>query len=172
MQKRAAGAARTMDDLFCQDLIVLTVIGMLIAHDADRAKPATTDADDLIALAQGANGDGSDRRIQPRHIPAAGQNTDYALLGGDVGHTPFNLEGFPTSSNWTYTRVGSAKGCREEASSRRKNMANAELKQAEHFEDDDDDDNDSDDVEDVSIHGLSHNTQNARWRVYLDLPGV
>ena len=51
-------------------------------------------------------------------------------------------------------------------------MANAELKQAEHFEDDDDDDNDSDDVEDVSIHGLSHNTQNPWWRVYLDLPGV
>ena len=34
-------------------------------------------------------------------------------------------------------------------------MANAELKQPEHFEDDDDDDNDSNDVEDVSVHGLS-----------------
>src|SRR6478735_6360267 len=74
---------------------------MLIAQDADRAKPATAETDDLIALAQGANGDRADRGIQPRHIPAAGQNTDYALLGGDVGHTPFNLEGFPTSSNWT-----------------------------------------------------------------------
>src|SRR5437868_14174310 len=122
MQKRAAGASRTMDDLFCQDLIVLTVIGMLIAHDADRAKPATTDADDMIALAQGANGDGSDRRIQPRHIPAAGQNTDYALLGGDVGHTPLTREGFRISSNCTYTRVASAKGCREEASSRRTDL--------------------------------------------------
>ena len=43
-------------------------------------------------------------------------------------------------------------------------MANAELKQAEHFQDDDNDDNDSNDVEDVSVHGLSHNTQNAWWR--------
>jgi hypothetical protein len=32
-------------------------------------------------------------------------------------------------------------------------LANAELKQAEHFEDDDDNNNDSDDVEDVSVHG-------------------
>src|SRR6266566_3620624 len=94
--RNVPGAPRTMDDLFCQELIVLTVIGMLIAQDADRAKPATADADDLIALAQGANGDGSDCGIQPRHIPAAGQNTDYALLGGDVGHTPFNFEGFRT----------------------------------------------------------------------------
>src|ERR1044072_1843021 len=83
---------------------------MLIARDVDRPKPAAAETDDLVAFAQGANGDRADRGIQPRHIPAAGQNTDYALLGGDVGHTPFNLEGFPTSSNWTYTRVGSAKG--------------------------------------------------------------
>ena len=69
---------------------MLTVIGMLIAHDADRAKPATAETDDLVAFAQGANGNRADRGIQPRHIPAAGQNTDYALLGGDVGHTPFN----------------------------------------------------------------------------------
>ena len=32
-------------------------------------------------------------------------------------------------------------------------LANAELKQAEHFEDYDDNDDDSDDVEDVSVHG-------------------
>src|SRR5205807_3924494 len=117
-----------IDDLFGQDLNVLAVVGVLIAQDADRAKPATPETDDLIAFTQGANGDGSDRGIQPRHIPAASQNTDYALLGGDVGHTPFNLEGFPTSSNWTYTRVGSAKGCREDASSCRQTMANAELR--------------------------------------------
>jgi hypothetical protein len=33
-------------------------------------------------------------------------------------------------------------------------MVNAELKQADYFEEDDDDNNDSDDVEDVSVHGL------------------
>ncbi len=60
---------------------MLSVVGVLIAQDADRAKPATAETDDLIAFAQGANGDGADRGIQPRHIPSAGENTDHALLG-------------------------------------------------------------------------------------------
>src|SRR5439155_22646112 len=53
----------------------------LIAQDADRSKPTTAETDDLIAFAQGANGDPADRRIEPRHIPAAGENTDHAFLG-------------------------------------------------------------------------------------------
>src|SRR5213595_1024772 len=39
------------------------------------------DTNDLIAFAQGANGDRADRGIEPRHIPAAGENTDQAFLG-------------------------------------------------------------------------------------------
>ena len=69
---------------------MLTVIGMLIAHDADRAKPATAETDDLVAFAQGANGDRPDRGIQSRHIPAAGENTDHALLGVDIRHIGLN----------------------------------------------------------------------------------
>src|SRR5438046_9852870 len=80
MEKRAAGASRAIDDLFRQDLKVVAVVRLLIAHDADRAEPAAADSDNLIAFAQGANGDRTDRRIEPGHIAAAGDNTDYTLF--------------------------------------------------------------------------------------------
>src|SRR5437763_14738370 len=81
MQKRTAGACCTIDDLFRQDLKVLAVVGVFITQDADRAQPAMADTDDLIAFAEGANGDRADRGLEPRHIPAAGENTDHAFLG-------------------------------------------------------------------------------------------
>src|SRR5262249_53638791 len=80
MQKRAASACCTIDDLFCKDLKVLAVVGVFITQDADRAQPAMADTNDLIAFAQGANGARADRGIEPRHIPTAGENTDYAFL--------------------------------------------------------------------------------------------
>src|SRR5438552_12328136 len=91
MWKRAAGASCTIDDLFRQDLKVLTVVGVLIAQDADRPKPATAETDDLIAFAQGANGDRADRGIEPRHIPAAGENTDYVFLGAHATALSFSI---------------------------------------------------------------------------------
>src|SRR5213594_777418 len=90
MQKRAAGACCTIDDLFRQDLKVLAVVGVLITQDADRPQPAMTDTNDLIAFAQGANGDRADRGIEPRHIPAAGENTDQAFLGAHATALSFS----------------------------------------------------------------------------------
>src|SRR5204863_419718 len=81
MQKRAAGACCTVDDLFRQDLKVLAIVGVFITKDADRAQPAMADTNHLIAFAQGANGDRADCGIEPRHIPAAGENTDHAFVG-------------------------------------------------------------------------------------------
>src|SRR5205823_8580968 len=76
---------------------MLTIVGMLVAQDTDRAKPATTETDDLVAFAQGANSDRADRGIQPRHVPAAGENTDHTLLGGDVHHIGLNPARFDVS---------------------------------------------------------------------------
>src|SRR4029077_9689316 len=89
MQKRAAGACCTIDDLFCQDLKVLALSGVFIPQEADSPQPAMADTNDLIAFAQGANGDRADRRIEPRHIPAAGENTDQAFLGAHA--TPLSF---------------------------------------------------------------------------------
>src|SRR5205823_1270428 len=52
---------------------MLTIVGMLVAQDTDRAKPATTETDDLVAFAQGANSDGADRGI--RTFLTFGSNT-------------------------------------------------------------------------------------------------
>src|SRR6476619_295810 len=80
MQKRAAGARCTIDDLFRQDLKVLAVVGVFITHDAHRAQPAMADTNDLIAFTHGADGDRADRGIEPRHIPAPGENTAQTFL--------------------------------------------------------------------------------------------
>src|SRR6476660_5918315 len=90
MQKRAAGARCTIDDLFRQDLKVLAVVGVFITHDAHRAQPAMADTNDLIAFAQGANGDRADRGIEPRYIPAPGENTDQAFLGAHATALSFS----------------------------------------------------------------------------------
>src|SRR5215212_1004064 len=91
MQKRPAGPCCTIDDLFRQDLKVLAVIGVFITQDAYRAQPAMADTNDLIAFAHGANGDRADRGVEPRHIPAAGENTDHAFLGAHATALPFSI---------------------------------------------------------------------------------
>src|SRR5213593_4860471 len=48
------------------------------------------DTNDLIAFAQGANGDRADCGIEPRHIPAAGENTDQAFLGAHATALSFS----------------------------------------------------------------------------------
>src|SRR6516164_9100101 len=90
MQKRAAGACCTIDDLFRQDLKVLAVVGVFITQDADRAQPAMADTNHLIAFAQCTNGDRADRGIESRHIPAAGENTDHAFLGAHATALSFS----------------------------------------------------------------------------------
>src|SRR6478736_2008004 len=90
MQKRAARACCTIDDLFRQDLKVLAIVGVFVTQDADRAQPAMADTNDLIAFAQGANGDRADRGVEPQDIPAAGENTDHAFLGSHATALSFS----------------------------------------------------------------------------------
>src|SRR5437867_4177237 len=93
MQKRSAGACCTIDDLFRQDLKVLAVLGLFITQNANRSQPAMADTDDLIAFAQGANGDRADCRIEPRHVPTAGQNSDHAFPGAHATPLLFSISG-------------------------------------------------------------------------------
>src|ERR671936_1657542 len=91
MQKRAARACCTVDNLFRQDLKVLAVVGVFITQDADRAQPAMADTNDLIAFSQGANRDRPDRRIESRHIAATGENTDHAFLSAHATALSFSV---------------------------------------------------------------------------------
>src|SRR5215218_9288484 len=65
-----------MDDLFGQDLEVVTVICILVTDDIDQAGPAATDAHHLITFTQGAYGDGANCGIQPRNVTSACENTN------------------------------------------------------------------------------------------------
>src|SRR5205809_7287647 len=101
MQKRAAGACCTIDDLFRQDLKVLAAVGLFITQDADRAQPAMADTNDPIAFAQGTNGDRADRGIEPRNVPAAGENTDHAFPGPHATPRPISISCRPAWRNYT-----------------------------------------------------------------------
>src|SRR5205814_8709327 len=48
------------------------------------------DTNDLIAFAQGTNGDRADRGIEPGHVPAAGENTDQAFVGAHATALSFS----------------------------------------------------------------------------------
>ena len=80
MQEGAAGAPRLVYNFLCQYLVVIAVICVLIAQDPDGARPAAADANNLVPLADGADGDGADRRIQPGDIAPTGQDGDNALV--------------------------------------------------------------------------------------------
>src|SRR5213080_3300636 len=65
------------------------------------------DTNDLKAFAQSANGDRADRGIEPRHIPAAGENTDQAFLGAHA--TPFVVF-FEYAKGKSTEAIGCARG--------------------------------------------------------------
>ena len=86
MKEGAARAPGAIDDGFGEDLDVLAVVGFRVADVVDEPRPTAPDADDAVSLAEGANGDRADRRIETGHIAAAGENGDRALFGR---HVPF-----------------------------------------------------------------------------------
>ena len=78
MQESAAGAAGAIDELFGEALIVVAVVVLRVADHVDEAGPSAAQADDFVAFAQCANGDGADGRIEAGNIAASGKNADYA----------------------------------------------------------------------------------------------
>ena len=86
VQEGAPGAAGTVDDFLGEDLEVVGVVVFLLANNVDQATPAAADADDAVAFAQRADGDGADGRVQAGHVTAAGEDSDHAFLYVDVSH--------------------------------------------------------------------------------------
>src|SRR5881392_3779680 len=80
MQERAARAARAIHDVFAERKDAAGVVRPLFARVIHQATPAVTDADDVVAVAQGAN-----RGVKPRDVAAACQDTDCAFA-----HRPEN----------------------------------------------------------------------------------
>jgi len=73
-----------VDDVLVERDHARRVVGLGVAHQVDETSPAATDADDLEPLADGAHGDGADRRVQTGDVPSAGKDPDAPLLA--LGH--------------------------------------------------------------------------------------
>jgi hypothetical protein len=68
MKESAARAAGLVDDLFRQDDAALRVIGHFFPVDLDEPCPAAADADDIIAIVNGPDGNGADGRVEARDV--------------------------------------------------------------------------------------------------------
>ncbi len=75
VEESAAGAAGAVDDIFGEQLEVIGVVGILVADDVDEAAPAAAQADDLVAFADRADGDGADGGIEAGDVASAGENS-------------------------------------------------------------------------------------------------
>jgi hypothetical protein len=80
VQECSSCTSCAIDDGFGENLDVLTVIGVGFAGIVDEAAPAAPDADDPISVAERADCNGSNGRIQTRDIAAAGQNSNGSLF--------------------------------------------------------------------------------------------
>src|SRR6266436_2496744 len=86
MKKRAARAAGAIDDFFVQQNEVVGIVVILFADHVHKPGPAVPNTDNLIALAQSAERDATNRRVQTGHVAASGENANDAFLGADVSH--------------------------------------------------------------------------------------
>src|SRR5271157_522318 len=102
MQEGSAGASGFVDDLLGQNLVIVTVIGILGADGIHQPAPAVADADHLIPFPQGTHRDRADGRIQPRHIPAAGQDSDHSRFLFDW-HKSLHDDGMNDPNDYTPT---------------------------------------------------------------------
>jgi len=92
MEKRAAGAAGAIDDFFVQQNKVVGVVAILFADHVHEPGPAVANADNLIALAQSAERDATNRRVQTGYVAASGEDANNTFSGVDVCHeSRFNL---------------------------------------------------------------------------------
>src|SRR5439155_22804050 len=80
VEEGAARATRAVDDGFREQLHVLAVVAVRLAQILGEPGPAGSDTDDTVSVADRANRDRSDGRIQTGDVPAAGQNGYRAFL--------------------------------------------------------------------------------------------
>src|SRR6202050_959826 len=80
MQEASAGAPGAIDEFFVENHKIVGVVVVLLADHVNEAGPAVTDADDLIAFANGAKRDAADRGIEPGNVTTAGEYADDTFL--------------------------------------------------------------------------------------------
>ena len=86
MKKGAAGAASAINNLLIEEKKIVGIVVVLFTDHINQTSPAMANADDLIALAKGAQGNGADGGIEAGNVAAPGEDADDPFLGPDVCH--------------------------------------------------------------------------------------
>src|SRR4029077_20821823 len=86
MQESATGAAGAIDNLFIQEKEIVGIVVILLADHVRETGPTVTNADDLVAFADGAKSNRADGRIETGNVAASRENADDTFLGADVSH--------------------------------------------------------------------------------------
>src|SRR5260370_26530443 len=86
VEESATGAPGAIDRLFVKEEKIVRVVVILLADHIHKAGPAMTNADNLVAFADGAKSDAADGGIQAGNVAASGEDADDAALGANVSH--------------------------------------------------------------------------------------
>src|SRR2546426_8352248 len=77
-----SGSAGAVHDRFGERQSLFAVVRAFFAGIVDQTAPAVANADDLIAVAQCANRDGTDGGIETGNVAAPGEDADGAFAHG------------------------------------------------------------------------------------------
>src|SRR5512139_2029292 len=83
MQEGTPGARSAINDFLTENLVIGAVIRFLIADQLQKPGPAPAQANDLITLAQCADGNSSNSRVESRNVAPAREYCNSALARHD-----------------------------------------------------------------------------------------
>src|SRR5580698_483476 len=86
VQKGATCPTGTVDDLLGQGLKVVAIVVVFFADHIDQTCPAPAQADNLTTLADRAQGNGTDCRIQTGYVAPSGEDSDHSLFLVHIRH--------------------------------------------------------------------------------------
>jgi hypothetical protein len=79
VEERSAGAAGAVHAVLGQLGHAIAGIGLRVGNEVDQSRPAASNADDPIPVAQGTDGDRANGGIESRHVAAAGEDGHRSL---------------------------------------------------------------------------------------------
>jgi len=86
MEKGATGTAGAVDDFLVEEKEIVGVVEILLTDHIHEAGPAVANADDLVALADGAERDAANGGVETGNVTPSSQDTDNAFFSAAVCH--------------------------------------------------------------------------------------
>src|SRR3974377_1298153 len=86
MEKRPAGAAGAIHDIFGEALEIVRIVIFFVANNVDQPAPTAAKTDNFIAFTERAEGYSTNRRVQSWDIASSRQNSNYTFFHVDISH--------------------------------------------------------------------------------------